>query len=288
MPDCRLCGSPGIVIRPLGPTRLAYCPSCTVSFLDPMPTEERTAGLYETDYHISDDDVVSTERRRIFRLPEQIALIAELARHRPAPGTVLDVGCDKGYFLDEIRRFGYAPIGVEPGRAARQYCERIGIPVHARLDEVTDQFDLVTLWHTLEHVPDPVPFVRNLLERLVPGGLLAVRVPDFGCVWRRVLGARWVWFQPRHHCFHYTARGLRTLLELCGTKVLELRSQKPNDWLTAAAYRVATKTFARRMGIRPTLRKQLGRLVEDATGVELVALAQKPAAGVASDATARD
>jgi len=105
--------------------------------------------------------------------------------------------------------------------------------------------------------------------------MIAIRVPDYGCFWRKLFGEKWIWFQPQNHCFHYTDKALRALLNRAGFEVMQIQSQRPNDRLTDKAYNLVSKTFKEYWGERVALRKKLGRIYEDITGIELYALAVK-------------
>ena len=272
---CKICDAPNTSIKHIGNTELVFCKACKVAFLATLPSQEQLSRYYENKYEITTQEYISTEKRRIFRIPEQIKLISKLARLKPPPASVLDVGCDKGYFLDEIRRCGYSVLGVEPSQAAQDYCRRIGIEVKTTVDEIKATYDIITMWHTLEHVSEPVTFLNHLCEHLDPKGIVAVRVPDFGCFWRKIFGDRWVWFQPQNHYFHYTMPALNRLLEQVGLDVIEIYSQRPNNALTDKAYNLAFRAFRKYWKEKISLRKKLARVYENITGVELWAIAVK-------------
>jgi SAM-dependent methyltransferase len=272
---CRICGSGGVENVVLGRTPAWHCSNCGAAFTAGPASERNIEDYYRDAYEITGPDAVSTEKRRWSRLPEQARLLADLAGLLPPGAAILDVGCDKGYFLDEARRYGYRVAGVEPSRTARDYCRRIGLDVRAALEDVKEEFDVVTLWHSLEHLPDPVEFLTRCRQRLRPGGILAIRVPDFDCLWRKILADRWIWFQPQHHCCHFRAVSLRIAVERAGFEVIRLRSQRPNDLLTRRAGRLAGRVFWRYRGYREPPRKMLASIVEELTGVELYLIGTK-------------
>ena len=150
--SCKICGSAQTATERLGSNEVVFCQACTVTFLARLPAHDELASYYESNYRITTQDYIATEERRIFRLPEQIKLIAKLAQLKPPPAAVLDIGCDKGYFLDEIRRYGYSVTSVELSDAARKYCAQIGLDVKKSIDEINGTYDMVTMWHTLEHI----------------------------------------------------------------------------------------------------------------------------------------
>jgi SAM-dependent methyltransferase len=241
-----------------------------------MKSSEELSEYYARNYILNGTQHTPVyERRRLFRIPEQVKLIADLLQLKPPPAALLDIGCDKGFFLDEARRHGYTVAGVEPSERSREYCQCIGINVAADISQVEGTFDAVVMNHALEHIIDPVTLLRDIHRLLNPGGVVMIRVPDFDSLWSSVLKDRWCWFQPYAHYFHYTQRSLRQLLEQSGFRIEWLRSQYPNDRLTKRANRLANSTFQRYFQSGPTLRNRLGRMFEDVTGVELYAVAVK-------------
>lgn len=96
----------------------------------------------------------------------------------------LDIGCSAGELLNFFAaQFGSQPVGVEPGDTYREFTRNRGIPVYPSLDELLSageaRFDLISLAHVLEHLPDPVETLRRLREELLsPQGWLLVEVPN--------------------------------------------------------------------------------------------------------------
>lgn len=279
--NCRICGANAVIEFFLGSTKLLRCEVCDAVYNASAPSAEELKTYYEEEYIIessaadAEAAAAAAEHRRLFRLPEQIKLTADIAKLKPAPASVLDIGCERGFFLDEIRRFGYKVKGVEPSSAAREYCKKIGIEAVASLDQTNELFDVIVMWHSLEHFPNPMQTIQDIRSRLVKGGVLLVRVPAFDSKPRKILGQRWIWFQPKNHYFHYSETSLRKLLELNGLDVVELRTQRPNDRLTGMSYRLSTAVYGRYSKFHPTLWKRLAQIYQKITGVELYAIGRK-------------
>jgi SAM-dependent methyltransferase len=264
--DCILCGSTDCQSSP----SLVRCSQCGSAFSRSAPP----VNYYEDQYSISQNSIEETEHRRLYRFPEQIRWLRRIKQVFPAGSTLLDIGCDKGYFLDEARRHGYDALGIEPSCAARSYCERVGLTVLPKLSLVTKTFDVITMWHSLEHFPDPNETIGAVSKLLNKGGHLFIRVPDYSCLWRKLTGERWIWYQPRNHYVHYSPDGLKSLLTRHGFHPVTIQSQRPNTFLTDVSFSVASACFGRR-----TLKKTVGRFYEQLMGVEIFCIAEHPAAG---------
>ena len=100
--------------------------------------------------------------------------LQSVARH-------LDIGSSSGALLKESRtEWNCATVGVEPGDAYREYADSLGITVVSKLEDLQDQrFDLITMAHVLEHLPDPIQYLQNLRTNWIePGGHLLIEVPN--------------------------------------------------------------------------------------------------------------
>jgi hypothetical protein len=114
------------------------------------------------------------------------------------------------------------------------------------------------------------------MRRLRPGGTLAVRVPDFGSAWSRLLGARWLWFQPDFHSFHFTQVGVERLLSAAGFGSVSVRSRRASRWSDVRVQGALRRAFRERGLYRTPLRSRLATIPKYLSAVELYAIAKKP------------
>jgi len=153
-------------------------------------------------------------RARKWTLDWKLHLVQQLV---PNSGSILDLGCGTGEFLSALMPF-YTVEGIEPeARAAQFAAQHFGMNVHAgTLKDIavnSAPFDLITLWHVLEHIPDPVEAVRKLQTLLKPGGKLLIALPNVGSLDARWYGADWVALDAPRHLWHFTPQTLKSLLE---------------------------------------------------------------------------
>jgi SAM-dependent methyltransferase len=125
-------------------------------------------------------------------------------------GRLLDVGCGKGSFLSYCTRQGWDAWGVEPSDNGRAMAKkRLGHRVVATPDELAHAgFDVVTLWHVLEHVDDPNSMLRELRRLIRPGGYILVCVPNIDSLQSRLGGAAWSHLDLPRHRVHFDSRTL--------------------------------------------------------------------------------
>lgn len=176
--------------------------------------------------------VVERSLRRTART--RAALVARVA-DPGAQSRVLDVGCGRPLFLRELRdRTGCRVVGVDRSdRGWRDSAEAWeGIDLHAGgLDDVRDRgpFDVVTLWHVLEHVFRPVELLEELRGSARPGTTLVVEVPDHSSWTRRVQGPFWAGYDAPRHAVVFDPATLRGTLERAGWEVAGLRRRGTLD-----------------------------------------------------------
>jgi SAM-dependent methyltransferase len=127
-----------------------------------------------------------------------------VSRHTPS-GSLLDVGCASGLFLDLAARRGWQVTGVEPNAALSRKAEALlgppGKVFGVSLQEAPltpASFDAITLWDVLEHVTDPAGFLRRCRDLLKPGGYLFANVPNVDSLMARLFGRRWPLWLPEH------------------------------------------------------------------------------------------
>ena len=270
---CRICNSIEIQIISIGKTELIKCLNCGISYLKNLPIEDTLLKYYENNYFITPKDNLKTEKRRLHRIPEQLMLISEIKKFVTAPATILDIGCDKGFFLDEARRHGYKVVGIEPSKVAREYCHKIGIDVFNNINKIESKWDIIVLWHSLEHILNPLEFMRDLKELISENGFVFIRVPDFNCIWSKIFKNKWIWFSPSNHYFYYTKKSLEKLLSMSGFEVIKSEKRHPNTKFTKKMNRLTTSLFFNLFKIKIGWKEKLLKIYENITAIELYAVA---------------
>jgi SAM-dependent methyltransferase len=132
---------------------------------------------------------------------------------------ILDVGCGEGDFLLQLQSLGFSSLtGADPF-IANDIIYKNGVRVFKKnLGEMTGEFDLITLHHSLEHVVDPAEILRQAEKILRPGGQLVIRVPVAGAAWKR-FKENWVQLDPPRHIFLPTVKSMEILASRAGLRV---------------------------------------------------------------------
>jgi SAM-dependent methyltransferase len=139
----------------------------------------------------------------------------------------LDVGCGTGALLAALRQDGWAVQGVDPDATlARQAREERGLAVFvgdlAAAAFPNEHFDLVVLWHVLEHLPAPLATLGEVRRVLRPGGVAVIGVPNAASLQARLLGRYWAAYDVPWHLSHFSPGTLGKLLEQAGFRTVRL------------------------------------------------------------------
>lgn len=158
--------------------------------------------------------------------------IANLRRAGVTRGRLLEVGVGSGSFLIAARQAGFEPVGCDLSRPlAERVAARTGVPVHCGdLTELPRQvFDVICMHHVLEHVSDPIAFLREAQTRLAPGGVLHLAVPNVAC-WEAKLPG-WNCYEY-YHLVYFDAATLRQVLQAAYFAVDHVASHESfSTWL---------------------------------------------------------
>lgn len=207
-PDCPLCRAPSVPqLRPADRNRrttdrrfhYCRCQGCGVIFLADRPDD--LSRHYTDDYHgsLAASDVAARADSERYKL--------DLVRPHASGGRLIDVGPSYGGFPYLAREAGYdvAAIEVDPECCAF-IADELGIEVHQSgtpeqpLRELAGA-DVITLWHSIEHVPDPWATLAAAAAALRPGGVLVVATPNPAGLQARVLRSRWPHVDAPRHLF---------------------------------------------------------------------------------------
>lgn len=222
---CALCGgrSYQVLFHKQG-YDFTRCTGCSLVRLDPLPTADALAEIYERSYRDglyamfakADDVRTGTARARV-------AAIAPLA---PA-GPWLDVGCSTGALLRAAVERGIDAEGIELSAVAVAEARARGLhATRASADdfEPTRRYACITAFDLVEHLIDPNPFLARVRSWLAPGGRLAITVPDIKSPHARVMRRHWYYYAPPVHVNYFERDTIVRLLERHGLTAVQVGS----------------------------------------------------------------
>lgn len=211
---------------------LAWCGACDFGRLVGDFTPERVSDFYRIPYYTHGIGN-SAQRRQTFleRLRVHLAWrcdrgIAFDLRELGLPNgrTVCDIGCGGGSLLEMLRKAGFKVTGVEPDAEARRMASKVNKVFNGSAERLPEEirscrFDIILMWHVLEHCIDPLAALDNCAAILRPGGVLVVEVPNNAAKGFDHFGPAWAWADIPRHINFFTARSLEAMLEKRGFTV---------------------------------------------------------------------
>ena len=219
---CCVCGVPGGALYDLPPFGVVRCPICQLVFVSPRLTAQALQRFYDEPAYFEGGVYGQGSALSPAMVLQRLwtgGRLAKIAGSRQAPGRLLEIGSGYGFFLADARAAWYDVRGVELSRTGAEHARRdLGLDVFCGqlVDAPTDPADVVCFWDTLEHVPDPLQFLRQVRLRLADGGVFALSVPSFASLPARVLRSRWWTLKPEQHIGHFTPATLRLVAARAG------------------------------------------------------------------------
>lgn len=229
-PACPLCYSERreTSYGQFGEHKIMRCQDCQVHYLYPRLTESAMRRFYTDDSYFEggdsgySDTSYGDQERALSATFKR--LMRNLHKRKITGGSLLEVGCGYGYLLEEAkayfsRRVGtdFSPQGVQLASEKADEVYEGGIeqiPAAAR-------FDCVIATHVIEHIYQPLEFVKQLISRTKPGGTVVLAAPDMGGMLRKMMGHRWASFKIPEHVIYFDAVTLSALMRQAGLVDIE-------------------------------------------------------------------
>lgn len=198
---------------------LCSCRACGFVLTQDAPVEEEMGRYYDVPDYISHTDTRRGLMNRVYHWARCLMLYrkARLLEHEAhrCTGRLLDIGAGTGYFAATMQRRGWQVEAVERSEKARRFAlERFGLEVKAdgRLAEMADgAFDVITLWHVMEHL-EHLHETWQALHRLLDNrGILVVAVPNRSSADAQRYGAYWAAYDVPRHLWHFTPETMQRL-----------------------------------------------------------------------------
>lgn len=260
---CPICGHAGARNWLRAPDRfhgrqqlytLVRCPTCALVWLSPPPRPEEMGDHYTEAYHklisgAGETAIHRWQRRR-----------AALIRYKQ-DGSLLDLGCSSGSFLEFMKGETWKLYGVEmSAECAKVAEEKSGAQVFAgdipNAPFAPESFDLITCFDVLEHLHEPRKVMARVSEWLKPGGILYVLVPNIESAEARAFRSYWCGLELPRHLFHYSPASLRYLASSVGLQEISLVTRR--NAAVGVNFRYLIDDVFRAVGIPRTPQAYLG------------------------------
>ncbi len=193
------------------------CSQCGLKLTSPRPNETSIGSYYKSDQYVSHSDTGGGLLNSAYRVVRNYTLQSKqhlVSRLNNGPGLLLDVGCGTGTFLNVCQQAGWQVSGTEPDQAARTVAnEKLRIKLESNLEALKSDkpFDIITMWHVLEHVSELNETVKRLRTLLSNSGTLLVAVPNCDSYDAQKFGPHWAAYDVPRHLYHFVPATIEQL-----------------------------------------------------------------------------
>jgi 2-polyprenyl-3-methyl-5-hydroxy-6-metoxy-1,4-benzoquinol methylase len=222
--NCPVCDS-NLAVHIFDKSASSYfkCSSCSMVYLNPIMTQKATIDYY-TNLNTGQGDTVSEDTGFY---TEIYSLGIDSIENNIKGGRILDIGCSTGFFLDIAKNRGWDTVGIELGLDEAIVAESKGHKLFKNtIDVLSDdeQFDAITMWDVLEHIPDGIDQINKIRTHLKEKGILFFQIPNSDSLAAKVMRSACRMFDGLEHTNLYNPKTVEIIAEKCGFKIMNIRS----------------------------------------------------------------
>lgn len=228
--DCLLCGSHdnSVLYEARDPDRITKeyyravkCTRCGFVYTNPRPTKEEMSNFYYGRYY----GQLATYSGLFFELLNLffVRRRAKRINRFKTDGRILDVGCGQGRLLRVLKEEGFEVFGIDPYGPEDKGLNILNIELGDGVFK-DSFFDVVTLWHVLEHTHDPLKLLVIIRKILKDDGLLLLATPNIGSLEARLSKEMWFHLDLPRHLYHFNLPTIREILKKTGFKIIHINN----------------------------------------------------------------
>lgn len=210
---------------------ICQCSACTVRFTQDVPSQEAIGAYYASENYISHSDTKKGIINNLYHLVRKRTLNSKrrliVKETSLQTGSVLDIGCGTGAFLNTMKEAGWNITGLEPDAAARNKAAEL---YHIQPQEPERLFELpvasfnaVSMWHVLEHVHELHAYIKQIATLLASNGRVFIAVPNYTSKDAEIYGPYWAAYDVPRHLYHFSPASIENLLAQHGLKLLKVK-----------------------------------------------------------------
>ncbi|MTI19966.1 class I SAM-dependent methyltransferase [Fulvivirga sp. RKSG066] len=209
---------------------IVKCDACSFHFTNPRPSSDQLGKYYESEEYISHQDKGNSLINQVYKIARNFTLKGKksLVSKYYTQGNILDIGCGTGHFLNVFNTKHWKTYGIEPNQTAREQAQLRVSNTFESIDDLPSsaKFDIITMWHVLEHVPDLNDFLKKVNTYLSKKGVFIVAVPNMNSLDAKIYKSHWAAYDVPRHLSHFTQPTLKKLMLKHSLKVVDIKPMK--------------------------------------------------------------
>lgn len=214
---------------------LCQCSNCKLIFTNPRPTIESIGKYYESEEYVSHQNKSNNLTNKIYKFVRQITIrkkVELINLLHPIKGKLLDFGCGTGYFIAAAKKNKWKVRGIEPNITAKNIALSKGLKISESLKDLNKnkKFDVITLFHVLEHIHDLRKSTKKIVDILNENGTLIIAVPNFNCYDSKSYGSDWAALDVPRHLYHFNKISIQKLAEEFNLRIIETKPMKYDSY----------------------------------------------------------
>ena len=205
--------------------QFSICKDPDLDLLKTTPVPDNLDPYYKSEEYLSHKDSAKGILARIYSLVKKYSTAKKvrlIKRYAGNSRSILDIGAGTGDLLVAAKQAGFSTEGVEPNKHAREQARRKGIELKERID-FKNRFQIITLWHVLEHVRNLEEQIELIKERLEENGTLFIAVPNFKAYDAEYYKEFWAGYDVPRHVWHFSKTAIKKLFEKHQMNLVETR-----------------------------------------------------------------
>ncbi len=204
---------------------IVECVSCGFKFTNPRPEADKLGEYYKSEAYVSHSNTNKGFVNSAYQLVRKYTLLKKLQLISKffKTGKILDIGCGTGEFLKTFKDAKWNTLGIEPSDEVRKIAKQnYGLDVRGEAEIKnleSGSFDVITMWHVLEHVPDLNDRIEDLKRLIKPTGVIVVAVPNCSSLDAKTYKENWAAYDVPRHLYHFSPRDIETVFNKHDLKV---------------------------------------------------------------------
>ncbi len=204
----------------------------------PRPALKDLDKYYQSEEYISHTDAKQSLMDKVYQLVKNYTIkqkVVLINSFKTDQKTILDIGCGTGDFLVACKNAGWTVSGIEPNKKARNFTSSkltdLNVNIFKNIDALISQnnnkkFDIISLWHVLEHVPNLDEYISILKKLIKPNGTIIIAVPNYKSFDAKYYGKFWAAFDVPRHLWHFSKKSIQLLFAKENMKVVKTLPMK--------------------------------------------------------------